>query len=125
MTTSTVVKVSAAIEAATAVGLIVVPNLVARLLLGTEFSTGGIATARVAGFALLSLAIACWPHQGDAAYAATRGLFVYNLLVALYFAYLGASGTFFTYLLWVACAVHALLGLLLARPAYTKAPAQS
>ncbi len=61
MTTKTLVIGSAAIEAATGVALIAVPDLVARLLLGTELSGSGIAVARVAGFGLLTLAIACWP----------------------------------------------------------------
>ena len=56
MKTETVAMVSAAIEAATGVALIAVPDLVARVLLGTELSGSGIAVARVAGFGLLSLA---------------------------------------------------------------------
>ena len=61
MTIRKLVIGSAAIEAATGVALIVVPDLVARLLLGTDLPGSGIAVARVAGFGLLTLAIACWP----------------------------------------------------------------
>jgi len=112
------VLVSSAIEAATGAALIAVPVLVGRLLLGVELPGSGIAVAKVAGFALLSLAIACWPHGDDAAAAAIRALLAYNLLAALYFAYLGSSGAFFSYLLWPACALHGLLALLLVLPAY-------
>ncbi len=63
MTTRTLVMASAVIELGTGIAVIAVPNLAARLLLGTELSASGIAVARVAGFALLSLAIACWPSE--------------------------------------------------------------
>lgn len=109
---------SAAIEAGTGIALIAVPDLVARLLLGTELSISGVVVARVAGFGLLSLAIACWPYADGASIASVRGLFVYNLLAAIYFAYVGGARIFFTYLLWAACALHGLLALLMVRAAY-------
>ncbi len=118
MNARTLVLLSSAIEAVTGVALIAVPALVGRLLLGVQLSGSGIAVARVAGFGLFSLAIACWPEGDEATAAAIRALFVYNLLAAIYFAYLGVTGAFFTYLLWVACAVHGLLALLLVLPAY-------
>ena len=39
-------------------------------------------------------------------------------LTALYLEYLGASQSFSSYLLWPACGLHAVVALLLARPAY-------
>jgi len=118
MTTRTLVRLSAAIEAATGVALIAVPDFVASLLLGTELSGSGIAVARVAGFALLSLGLACWPTADDATPSAVRALFVYNLLAGLYLGYLRVYGGFDGFLLWPACFLHALLTLLFARPAY-------
>jgi hypothetical protein len=118
MNTRMLVIVSAAIEAATGVALIAVPELVARLLLGAELSGGGIAVARVAGFGLLSLAVACSPTADDASPQAARALFVYNLMAGLYLGYLRAGGGFTGYLLWPACVLHVLVALLLARPAY-------
>ena len=115
MTTRTLVRLSAAIEAATGVALIAAPDFVARLLLGTELSGSGVAVARVGGFALLSLGLACWPTADDATPSAVRALFVYNLLAALYLGYLRVSGEFVAFLLWPACALHALLAILLAR----------
>jgi hypothetical protein len=55
MTPRTLVRVSAAIEAATGIALIAAPNLVATLLLGTGFCDSGIAVARLTGIALLCL----------------------------------------------------------------------
>jgi len=109
---------SAAIEAATGVAFIAVPGFVARLLLGAGLSDSGIALARVAGFGLLSLGLACWPSGDDATQSAIRALFTYNLLAALYFGYLRVGGGFVSYLLWPAFVFHALVALLLARPAY-------
>ena len=118
MTATTLVKVSAAIEAATGVALIAVPELVARLLLGAELSTSGIAVARVAGFGLLALGLAGWPGNEDATPSAIRALVVYNLLAGLYLGYLRFSGEFVSYLLWPACAVHLVIGVLLVVLAY-------
>ncbi len=115
MSTRTLTRFSAAIEAATGVALIAAPSFVARLLLGTELSGSGVAVARVGGFALLSLGLACWPTADDATPSAVRALFVYNLLAALYLGDLRVSGEFAAFLLWPACALHALLAILLAR----------
>src|SRR5208337_4104581 len=118
MTTRTLVLLSAAIEAATGVALIADPDFVARLLLGVGLSSGGIAVGRVGGFGLLSLGLACWPSADAVTARATSALFTYNLLSSVYIAYLSVVGGFVGYLLWPACALHAFLALLLARPAY-------
>jgi hypothetical protein len=116
--TRMLVVVSAAIEAATGAALIAVPDVVARILLGTGLSGSGMAVARVAGLGLLSLAIASWPGNGDATPQVIRALFVYNLLAGLYLGYLRVGGAFTGYLLWPACALHVVMGFLLVRPAY-------
>ena len=114
------VTLSAAIEAVTGVALIAVPDLVARLLLGTGLSGTGIAVAGWAGFGLLSLGLACWPSRDDATPHAIRALFIYNLLAAFYLGYLRVGGGFVSYLLWPASALHAVLAVLFARPAYER-----
>ena len=118
MTTRLLTTVSAVIEAATGIALVAVPELVARVLLGAGLSDGGIAVARVAGFALLSLGLACRPTSDGATSSAVRALFTYNLLAAVYLGYLRVSGEFVALLLWPACVLHAGFGLLFARPAY-------
>ncbi len=121
MTTRTLVRLSAALEAATGVALIAAPGFVVAVLLGAGLSGSGIAVARVGGFGLLSLGLACWPSGPDATAHAIRALFTYNLLAAVYLGYLRVGGGFVSYLLWPACVLHALLALLMARPAYEKA----
>ncbi len=118
MTTKTVIMFSSAIELATGVALIAAPDVVAHLLLGDRLSNSGVAVARLAGVALLSLGLACWPGRDGASPHATRALFAYNLLAALYLGYLRVGAGFAGFLLWPACALHALLTLLLLRPAY-------
>ena len=118
MTTKLLTKLSAAIEAATGIALIAVPELVARVLLGTGLSDGGIAVGRMAGFALLSLGLACWPTADSVIPSVVRALLAYNLLAALYLGYLRVSGDFVAFLLWPACVLHAVLAVLFARPAF-------
>ena len=123
MTTRLLTTVSAVIEAVTGIALLAVPEVVARVLLGAGLSDSGIAVGRVAGFALLSLGLACWPTADDATPSAVRALFAYNLLAALYLGYLRVSGEFVAFLLWPACALHAVLAVLFARPAYGRVSA--
>ena len=117
MTARTFVKVSAAIEAATGVALIVNPGLVVQILLGAGVAGAGIAIGRVGGFGLLSLGLACWPNGDEVTVRATWVLFLYNLLASLYLGYLRLGGEFTGYVLWLAVALHVILALLLARPA--------
>ena len=123
MTARTLARLSAAIEMVTGLALIAVPDFVAGVLLGASLSSSGIAVARVAGIGLLSLGVACWPSGADATPQATWALLTYNLLAALYLGYLRVGGGFVGYLLWPACALHAVLALLFARPAYGRVSA--
>jgi hypothetical protein len=120
MTTRTLVVLDAALEVATGVALIADPSFVVDVLLGAGLSGGGIAVGRVAGFGLLSLGLACLPSRDNPTAQATWALFTYNLLAALYLGYLRVGGGFVSYLLWPTFALHALLALLLARPAYER-----
>jgi hypothetical protein len=117
MTTRTLVMMSALLEGATGIGLIANPGFVVNLLVGGSLTMGGVAVGRVGGFGLLSLALACWPNRGSVTLQVTVALFTYNLLAASYLGYLGVGGHA-GYLLWPACALHALLTLLLSSPAY-------
>ncbi len=118
MKTKTVESLSAAIEIATGLALIAVPELVVRVLLGSELFATGIAAARLAGCGLLALGLACWPGGNEPTPQATRALFTYNLLAGIYLGYLRTGGGFVSLLLWPACALHLVLALLLASPAY-------
>jgi len=89
--------VSAWLEAATGVALLVWPAPPVLLLVGAALdTTGGPIVARVAGAALLALGLGCWLARSDARSQAARGLvgamLLYNVVA-------------------VAVLVHASLGL--------------
>jgi hypothetical protein len=104
------VALTAIIEAATGLALIIAPSLVGRLLFGAEFTGVSNPAARVTGIALLSLGVGCWPGS-----TALCGMLTYGALVTLYLAYLGVIGEWVGPLLWPGVVIHALLTALLAR----------
>ena len=99
-------------EAATGAALVVAPSLVVRLLFGAELLGVAYAAARVAGIALISLGIACWPGKSPT-HAALCGMAIYSLLVTLYLISVGLRGEWVGPLLWPAVVLHAVLTLLL------------
>ena len=108
-------SLAAVVEAATGVALIVVPQSVTSLLLGANLGGTGIAVARVAGIALLSLGVLCWISRQDANKTATlTAMLTYNLLVTVYLTHLGVGGELVGRLLWPAIVIHAVLTLLFA-----------
>ena len=96
-------------EAATGLALLLMPSTVGQLLLGAELTGDPAAVARVAGIALMALAVACWPGPPR------FGMLGYSASVAVYLAYLGFSGTASGPLLWPAVVLHLILSVLLAR----------
>jgi len=101
---------SAALEGGTALALLLVPSVVARLLFAVDAQVVAEPLARIAGIALLSLVIACVYKNG-----ARRALLIYNVLVGGYLAALGVGGYAAGILLWPAVAVHGVVALLLLR----------
>jgi hypothetical protein len=98
---------AAVAEGATGAALLFVPSLVGSLLLGDELT--GIATtvARVAGIALIALAVACWPGPPLIA------MLMYSTAIALYLGYGGFAGSLTGILLWPAVVLHVILTALL------------
>jgi len=96
-------------EASTGLALLIVPGLVGRLLLGEDLTGIAIPVARVAGIALIALAVACWPGTP------LLGMLTYSAAVTLYLAYLGVTGNSTGLLLWPAVALHVILTTLLIR----------
>jgi len=108
---------AAVLETVTGLALIIEPTIVARLLLGADVFGAGAAVGRVAGFALVSLGLACWPGRDPASRPApaVRAMLTYNSLITCYLVFLGIGGQFVGVLLWPAVAIHGLLTLLLVR----------
>jgi hypothetical protein len=114
-------------EAATGLGLLIVPSLVGWLLVGWELSGSTVQLARVAGIALFALGVACWPGA-----TALCGMLTYSGLATAYLGWLGLRGEWGGPLLWPAVVLHAVLTALLVRawlqarrPAPCDKPAQN
>jgi hypothetical protein len=96
-------------EAATGLALLIVPSLVGQLLLGFVLSGVAVLVARVAGIALVGLAVACWPGPPLA------GMLIYSTGVMLLLGYSGVKGDATGILLWPAVVLHGIVAALLAR----------
>ena len=103
-----VLTIAAVAEAATGLALIVVPSLVGRLLLGADFSGVANPVARVAGFALLALGVACLPSCTPLC-----GMLTYSLLATGYLFYLAVRGEWAGPFLWPVVVLHIILTILL------------
>jgi hypothetical protein len=96
------------------VALLIAPSLVGQLVLGEDLTGVTIPVARVAGIALIALAIACWPGPPLA------GMLTYNAAVTVYLAYLGFAGGLTGIFLWPVVALHLVLTGLLIRTSASK-----
>lgn len=106
--------VMAVLEAATGVALLILPVIVVSLLLGASLDTaGGLAVARVAGAALLSLGITCWFARHVGQTGPGRGvvvaMLVYNIVVIAVLTHAGLSLGMSGIGLWPAAGAHMVL----------------
>jgi Ca2+/Na+ antiporter len=108
---------AAVVEVGTGLVLIIHPAIVVALLVGVDISGAGILLGRCFGIAMLALGLACWPsgQRGEVRSSAFRGMLTYNLLIALYLAFLGAVRHLWGVLLWPGVVLHAAVALLLIR----------
>ena len=103
-----VLTIAAVAEVGIGVGLIFVPSLVGRLLLGADLAGVANPVARVAGIALLALGIACLPNCTPLC-----GMLTYSLIVTTYLFYLAIRGEWVGLLLWPVVVLHIILTFLL------------
>ena len=113
---SRLLKLTAIIEAATGLGLMAVPSVVARLLLGSPLDTSAaVMLGRIAGAALLALGVACWLARDDTQSRAARGLVVamlmYNLVATAVLAFAGIGLGLHGVVLWPAVVLHAVMAM--------------
>jgi hypothetical protein len=103
--------VAAVIEVGAGVALLGLPSFTASLLLGTPLeSPAAVSLARVAGAAIVALAIVCWLARRDVQGAASQGVVVallfYNLAVAGVLLFANFGHDLRGILLWPAVAFH-------------------
>jgi len=108
--------VTALVETATGLMLLVSPTLVVAFLLGASLDApAAFVVARMAGAALLSLGGACWLARDDGPSRARRGLvaamLLYNSVAAAVLASAGAGVRLVGVLMWPAVALHAVLAV--------------
>jgi hypothetical protein len=106
--------VTALVETATGLMLLISPTLVAGLLLGASLDApAALVVARMAGAALLSLGCACWLARDEGPNRAVRGLvaamLLYNGVAVAVLANAGAGARLVGVLTWPAVALHAAL----------------
>ena len=104
---SKVLVLAAMAEGATGLALVLSPSLVGDLLLGQPLLGLSSTVARVAGIALVGLAVACWPGP------AWLGMLSYGSMVAVFLSYVGTVEGLSGALLWPAVGIHALISLAL------------
>jgi hypothetical protein len=109
-----VLAISCGIEAATGLGLLVAPAVVAKLLIGADIEGSAIIIGNIAGVALISLAIACWPRGEAIGSRPYFAMLVYNVLAALLLAETGATATATGVLLWPVVVIHLIFAVLIA-----------
>jgi len=107
--------VTAVLEAATGLALVLSPSMPASLLLGASLDTPGLVVARVAGAALLALATACWLARNDPESRAASGLIaallLYNVAVVTVLVHAGTGLGLSGIGLWPTVVLHAALAV--------------
>lgn len=106
--------ISAAIESATGLALLVAPSVPASVLLGARLETAvGSTIARIAGAGLLALGIACWLGRDDAVGARTlvAAMLFYNMAAAAVFIHAGLGLGLSALGLWLAVVLHVALAI--------------
>jgi hypothetical protein len=96
-------------EAATGAGLVIVPALLLRLLLGVELSGASIVIARMTGIALIALGTACWSGRMNP----FRGMLIYNAGTTAYLASVVVQRDWVGPLLLPVIVLHVLMTILL------------
>ena len=107
-------RATAVLEVGIGVALLAIPSRTVVLLLGSPLETPvAVTLGRVAGLALLSLAVACWLAGGDAQSIAAHGLVkamvIYNVGAAIILALAGFGIQPVGMLLWPAVTLHAAM----------------
>jgi hypothetical protein len=96
---------TAVIEAGAGLGLVAVPELVAKLLFAVDAVGAGVPLGRMAGVALLALGLGSWLARDQHTKAVAGGMLLYNGGVAVVLVAAALSGMT-GLLLWPAVALH-------------------
>ena len=114
--TRILLTVTAIFEGIVGIGLFFTPVLVASILLNTPLETAGaLVAARLAGAAIITLAICCWKARSfeipQAAIAVVTAMLFYHFAAAAVLVYAGVRLGLQSKFIWPAIVAHAVLGL--------------
>ena len=105
-----VVGASAWLEIIVGALFLTVPDVPCLLLFGAKPEAIGMPLGRFAGIALVVLGIACLPSRdAGSRRSVVLGLFVFNVGVAILFAWVGVASPLHGFLLWPAAVLHAII----------------
>jgi small basic protein len=109
-------SITAIVEAVAGITLLLIPTVAASALLGVPLNTpDGLVTARVAGAALIALAVACWQarkgERGSPATGVVQAMLFYNFVAAMVLVYAGIRLDLRSAMLWPAIILHLGLGV--------------
>jgi len=107
--------IAAVMEALAGVALLLIPTVAVSALLGAPLDTPtGLVAGRIAGAALVALAIACWQarngERGSPATGVIEAMSFYNFAAAILLVYAGIRLELRSALLWPAIVLHLGLG---------------
>jgi hypothetical protein len=92
-------------------GLLALPDVAVKLLLGADISGASVPLGRVAGVALLALGLACCLARDHAVSALTSAMLLYNCGVAAVLGMAGVVSGMTGVLLWPAVVLHAVMAV--------------
>ena len=104
--------IAAVLEATAGLSLLLIPTVAVSALLGAPLDTAtGLAAARIAGAALIALAIACWQARNrEHGTGVVEAMSFYNFAAAMVLVYAGIRLHLRSALLWPAIVLHLCLG---------------
>jgi len=109
-------SITAIVEAVAGITLLLIPTVAASVLLGVPLDTpDGLVTARIAGAALIALAVASWRarngERGSPATGVVEAMLFYNFAAGMVLIYAGIRLELRSALLWPAIVLHLGLGV--------------
>jgi len=111
----TTIMMAAWLEIIVGASFLLALNAQSQLIFGATPEGIGDPFARFAGIALIGLGIACLPSNlAGTRQGAVRGLFVFNLAVTIFFAWVAVATTFRGVVLWPVVILHAVITIALA-----------
>jgi hypothetical protein len=120
MPQKSVVMAAAWLEIVVGAVFLMVPDFPCRLLFAATPEGVGIVLARFAGVGLFALGISCLPSTVTGPRrSAVFGLFIFNLGVAILFAWVGVATAFRGVALWPVVVLHAVIATALLRQLLT------